>query len=86
MGALTKRPIQVYLEERHDRALRRLAAEEGVTISALIRRGVDLLLAEVPVECDPAWKIIGLGHSGVPDLGSRHDEHLANELRREINR
>ena len=80
MATLTKRPIQVYLEERQDRALRRLAAEEGVSLSELIRRSVDLLLAQLPVERDPAWKIIGLGRSDVNDLGTRHDDHLVDEL------
>lgn len=86
MATLTKRPIQVYLEERQDRALRRLAAEQGVSLSELIRRSVDLLLAQLPVEQDPAWKIIGLGRSNVSDLGTQHDEHLAQELSQEINR
>ncbi len=66
MATLTKRPIQVYLEEAQSQALRRLAKDEGVSLSELIRRGVDLLLAQVPVEKDPAWDIIGLGSSGVP--------------------
>ncbi|RMD66910.1 ribbon-helix-helix protein, CopG family [Candidatus Parcubacteria bacterium] len=86
MTTLTKRPIQVYLEARQDQALRRLAAEEGVSLSELIRRSVDLLLAELPVEQDPAWKIVGLGSSDVSDLGTRHDEHIVQELSKEINR
>ena len=86
MATLTKRPIQVYLEERQDRALRRLAAEEGVSLSELIRRSVDLLLAQLPVEQDPAWQIIGLGSSDVNDLGARHDKYLAQEISEEINR
>ncbi len=86
MTTLTKRPIQVYLEARQDQALRRLAAEEGVSLSELIRRSVDLLLAELPVEQDPAWKIVGLGRSDVSDLGTRHDEYLVQELSKEIKR
>lgn len=86
MTTLTRRPIQVYLEERQNQALRRLATEEGVSLSELIRRGVDLLLAELPVEKDPAWKIVGLGSSDVSDLGTRHDEYLVEELSKEINR
>ena len=86
MAILTKRPIQVYLEERQNRALRRLTTEEGVSLSELIRRSVDLLLAQLPKETDPAWKIIGLGSSGVNDLATRHDEYLVEELSKEINR
>ncbi len=85
MATLTKRPIQVYLEEAQSQALRRLAKDEGVSLSELIRRGVDLLLAQVPVEKDPAWDIIGLGSSGVRDLATRHDAYLVEELSKEMN-
>ena len=85
MATLTKRPIQVYLEEKQHQALRRLVKDEGVSLSELIRRGVDLLLAQVPVERDPAWNIIGLGRSDVDDLATRHDEYLVEELSKEMN-
>jgi hypothetical protein len=85
MANLTKRPIQVYLEERQDRVLRRLAAEEGVTLSELIRRSVDLLIDQLSAGQDPAWKIIGLGNSATSDLGTRHNQHLMQELGKEIN-
>ncbi len=83
MAVSTKRPIQVYLDERQDRALRRLASEENITISELIRRGVDLLLKEVPAEKDPAYQIIGLGKSGFANLGEDHDEYLSQEIEKE---
>ena len=86
MATLTKRPIQIYLEERQSKALRRLAKDEGVSLSELIRRGVDLLLAQVPIEKDPAWNIIGLGDSDVSDLATRLDEYLVEELSKEMNR
>ncbi len=82
MATLTKRPIQVRLEERQEQALRRLASEEGVSLSELIRRGVDLLLSQVLAEEDPAWRIIGLGNSGVGDLGMNHDKYLSEETSR----
>lgn len=77
MTTLTKRPIQVYLEERQDRALRALAGAQQVSIAELIRRSVDLLLEELPIEDDPAMKIVGLGDSGIGDLAEKHDEYLA---------
>ncbi|MCZ6680635.1 MAG: ribbon-helix-helix domain-containing protein [Candidatus Poribacteria bacterium] len=86
MATLTKRPIQVYLEERQHQALRRLAADESVSLSELIRRGINLLLAKIPIEKDPAWKIIGLGSSGVNDAATRHDQHIVEELCKEMNR
>ena len=86
MKTLTKRPLHIYLEERQDRALRKLATEKGVSLSELIRRSVDLLLAELPAEKDPAWEIIDLGRSDVSDLGTRHNEYLVEEITKEINR
>jgi hypothetical protein len=83
MAISSKRPIQVYLDERQDRALRRLASQEEATLSELIRRGVDLLLERTPVEQDPAYQMIGLGSSGIADLGERHDEYLAQEIEKE---
>jgi hypothetical protein len=85
MANLAKRPIQVYLEERQDRVLRRLATEEGVSLSELIRRSVDLMIEQLPVEQDPAWKIIGLGNTATSDLGTHHNQHLMQELSKEIN-
>jgi hypothetical protein len=72
MTLLTKKPVQVYLEESQDIALRRLAETRKVSLSALIRSGVDLLLAEH----DSAWDMVGLGQSGIADLGKRHDDYL----------
>jgi hypothetical protein len=83
MVTSTRRPIQVYLDERQNRALRRLASQEEATLSELIRRGVDLLLEQVPVEQDPAFQLIGIGSSGVADLGEQHDEYLTQEIEKE---
>jgi 16S rRNA U516 pseudouridylate synthase RsuA-like enzyme len=81
-----KRPIQVYLDEYHERALRRLAAEQGVPLSELIRRGIDLLLEQEPAARDPAMGVVSLGRSGVPDLATRHHDYLAEELAKEARR
>lgn len=48
MPTSTRRSIQVYLDGRQEKALRRLAVEQDTSISDLIRRGVDLLLQEDP--------------------------------------
>jgi hypothetical protein len=74
------RPIQVYLEERQDRALRRIARERGTTLTELVRESLDLWLRARPAEKDPAWQIVGLGASDTDDLGRAHDEHLAAAL------
>jgi hypothetical protein len=84
MSTLTKRPIQVYLEERQDRILRALAESKKVSIAELIRRSVDRYLEELPLEDDPAMKIVGLGE-GPSDLAERHDTYLI-QLEHESNR
>jgi predicted DNA-binding protein len=77
MSTLTKRPIQIYLEQEQDRALRALSQKLGLSIAELVRRSIDHYLAELPVEEDPALSIVGLGHSGVGDLAAEHDRYIA---------
>lgn len=49
---------QVYIEERHDEILKRLARERNVTEAELIREGIDGLgTARRPLPPDPAaWE------------------------------
>jgi len=75
--------IPIYLEERQERILRRLAKDNKVSISSLIRKSVDALLDKTPAEQDPAWKIIGLANSTTSDLAVRHDDYLVEELKKE---
>ena len=77
--ALGKSPIQIYLDERQNQALRRLAKERDTSVSELVRRGIDLLLGQVPAGHDPAYQLIGLGASGVKDIAEKHDEYLVHE-------
>lgn len=58
MTTLTKRPISVYLEEQQYQTLRRLATDEGVSLSELIRRSVALWLTQVAVDKDRATETI----------------------------
>ena len=83
MAAFVKRPIQVYLRPERNEALRSLAAQRNVAITELVRQGVDRLLAEVPVEEDPLWDIIGLVKSGPSDLAEKHDDYLVNWISEE---
>jgi hypothetical protein len=79
----TKRPIQVYLEEHQDHILRALAESKQISIAELIRRSVDRYLEELPIEDDPALKIIGLGE-GPGDLAEQHDDYII-QFERESN-
>jgi len=82
MRTLTKRPIQVYLDVDQEEALRALAQRLQVSIAELIRRSVDRFLAELPLEDDPAMRIVALGHSGLGDLARNHDKYIIEFERR----
>ncbi len=80
MAGLTKKPLQIYLRVDQERTLRGLAEQEGVSLAELIRRSIDgYVQAVLPPEDDPSLGLIGLGHSGRPDLASGHDELVARQ-------
>lgn len=79
MTTLIKKPFQIYLRQDQMDALRRLAEKQGVSITELVRQGVDTLLINQPVEEDPLLGIIGLGDSGLGDLSVNHDAYLAED-------
>jgi len=73
---------QVQLEPRQMEALRDLAKERGCSVAELVRRSIDRYLAEVSGIDEEARlraiAAVGRFRSGVPDLGSAHDLHLAD--------
>lgn len=74
--------IQVQLTEQQLLRLRELAAERGLSISELVRNGVDHLLshAERREHGDRAQRAIaavGRFHSGRAAVARRHDAYLA---------
>ena len=79
MSTLVKKPIQVYLEAQQLASLRALAKQRRVSMAALMRESVDLLLAQIPVKDDPLMAIVALGDAGASDLAERHDDYLAEE-------
>lgn len=73
---------QILLTEEQADNLRKLAAAERRSMADLVRDSVDTLLAaRASGQRDSvsarALAAVGRFHSGVPDLGSRHDDHLA---------
>lgn len=74
--ALTEHPVPIYLDDRQNQALRMLAKQGNPTLSELVRRGIELLLKQIPVENGPAFHLIGLGRSGVSHIAENHDEYL----------
>ncbi len=81
---MKKTVIPIYLEERQERILRKLAESEGSSISSIVRKSVDLMIQRLPVDKDPALRIVGLGSSRRKDLGVRHDEVIVQELEKEF--
>ena len=81
MATLTKKPVQVYLRPEQLEALRVLAERRNASVAELIREGVDRLLAEVPIENDPLWNIVGIVESGRGDLAAEHDSYLVDSTR-----
>lgn len=78
MGStLTKKPVQVYLRPEQLEALRYQARRRNVTVAALVRQGVDRILAEVPPEQDSLWDIVGMVKAGPSHVSEKHDEYLA---------
>ena len=71
--------MQVRLPQEDLTALRRLAAEKGVSVSELVRRGAKQLLAREEL-WERASKVAGKFHSGKSDIGQRHDDYLAEDF------
>lgn len=70
--------LQLHLTDDQDRALRAAAKRRGTTRAALIRRGVDVLLAqERGAQPDPLLDLVGqAGKLGTPRDSERLDELL----------
>jgi len=72
---------QVQFSEQQLAALKRLAAERGVSVAELVRQGVDEVLRAASVDIEErrrrAMRIAGRFHSGLSDLCTRHDDYLA---------
>jgi len=78
---------QIQLTERQARRLKKLAAAQGRSMADLIRRSVDAMLAQPEANDDivrrtRALRAAGRFRSGVGDLSSQHDRHLAEILSR----
>ena len=75
---------QIQLTESQARSLRKLARRYGLSVSELVRRGVDQVLASGPsIDVDQkkqkAIAAAGRFHSGRKDVSVRHDHYLAKD-------
>lgn len=74
----TRKPIQIYLDDKQEKALRRLAKDRKVSMASLMRRGADKVIEELlPAESDPLFDLPMIAESGAPVYGStKHDAYL----------
>jgi Arc/MetJ-type ribon-helix-helix transcriptional regulator len=74
--------VQVQLTESQLEALRKHAAESGEGMSAVMREALDEWIAKRDRAelWDRAFAVIGTAHSGLGDLGERHDEYLGGDV------
>ncbi len=77
--------IQVQLTEEQLAALKRLASRRGVSISELVRQGVDAILQGPQAEQERlrrerARAAAGRFRSGLGDLAEAHDRYLLEDL------
>ena len=80
MSVTRKKPVQVYLGQRHLNILSQLVKKLGVSQAEALRRGLESLAREViPAKEDPAWQLIGLMGKDTDspgDLSVEHDKYL----------
>ncbi len=82
MNPLKKRPIQIYIEPKHEKALNALSHKKGLAKAEIIRLSLDRYLSELPIEDDPAMDIINLGKSGKRDMAEKHDQYYIKHIAR----
>jgi Arc/MetJ-type ribon-helix-helix transcriptional regulator len=77
---------QIQLPEQQVTLLKRLAAQQHVSMAELIRRAVDLLTlspdaTNIMERRERALAAAGRFHSGRGDLADRHDDYLAEAFK-----
>jgi hypothetical protein len=79
---------EVQFEKAEYEAIRRLADRKRISISEAVRQLVGASLQGGPEKGDERngvaalLEVAGIGASGLPDLGRRHDDYLAEDLGR----
>lgn len=76
------RKVMVLFEPGQYVRLKARAHSRGMSVGSLVREAVEKYVLNgdhesLPVEEDPALRIVGLGRSGRGDLARRHDAYLA---------
>ena len=73
---------QIQLTEEQARHLRRIAAERGISVAALIREAVERMVAvdPGPARLERALSAIGRFASNRRDISTEHDRYLADDF------
>ena len=73
---------QMQLRDDQVRALKRRAAQRGVSMAELVREAIDRSLERDDMEAkwQRAISAVGRFHSDVTDLSERHDDYLADAI------
>jgi 16S rRNA U516 pseudouridylate synthase RsuA-like enzyme len=73
---------QIQLTEEQARRLKRIAAERGISVSALIREAVQMAVAvdDGPARWQRALSAVGKFRSGKKDVSVEHDRYLAEDF------
>jgi len=76
MKRLRKVPTQIYLEPDQEKVIAQLAKTTGKSKAAIIRTCISQFISTLPLEKDPALRVMNLGESGQKDIAKRHDDYL----------
>lgn len=76
MKKFKKVSVQVYLEPEQDRILALLSTTSGKSKAAIIRSCISKYIDSLPLEKDPALRVMNLGASGKKDIAEKHDDYL----------
>jgi 16S rRNA U516 pseudouridylate synthase RsuA-like enzyme len=73
---------QIQLTEEQARELKRIAAERGISVAALIREAVEKAVAvdDGPARRRRALAAVGRFGSGRKDVSAEHDRYLADDF------
>lgn len=83
MAVINMRAMQIHVRPEQFKRLQATAKRRGLSMSEVVRQGIDCVTMDVPLEEDPLWNIIGIVDSGPPDLSEKLDEYLVKWMREE---
>ena len=80
---------QVYLESEQKKILKKLAKQENISLSELVRQTIDQHLALFKIATDTRPRkplsITGIGASGLTDISENHDKYVGEAIAMEHN-